>query len=1100
MKTYMTLAKKILKTLQTLFEASPTRTRSRLAHSLDAPPGIESLESRWLLSATLPKLSIADVSVIEGDTGERAGVVTVSLSAPSLLPVTGRYATRNRTAVAGSDYLANSGTLTISPGQTTSTFSVIVVGDTLDENDESFEIVLTLPTNATISKAIGTVTIPDDDLPPTITVSDSLTQEGNAASLVVSLSSVSSLPVTVVCTTSDVTASNLTDYFAVSRTVTIPAGSKSATLTLPTRQDIVDEPDEKFLVTLSAPSNATLAASSAVVTIQDNDPPAVSIDDVSVVEGNDATSVVRMSVTLSSASPLPVTVNYATRDWTALGAKDYRRATGVLTIPAGATSAELQLSVLADLLNEPAETFTVFLSSPVNATISKAIGTVTIVDDDPLPIVSVESKTVTEGNSGTQVMTIQMSLNQASSFPVSAHYQTKGISAGAGTDFVSATGVLTIPPGAISGTITVQVTGDILDEDDETFSIELSSPTNATLSSVLGIITIIDNDLPPLVTISNMSVPEGNAGTTTSKILVSLSGASGLPISLSFSSQEITGSATTDFLFTEGTLTIPAGQTFGSISFGIYGDRIDEPNEAFKVSLFTPVNARFSKSTAIVTITDDDGTQLPLFNQTRDFTYIGAFRVPTGTVGSDTFEYGGNALAFNPANQSLFMASNFDHGLNIAEVQIPTTLSSTGVVSSMGVANVLQPFVDLSSLLTTNADGAPTTPNLSYENLRLGGLLVAGNGLTGGMFMGYNHPEPQDSTNSHFRTTGLNLASLSALSFTGLIDIRSDVDSASGRVRGGYMTEVPDQWKEWIGANYVTGAAGQNRIQFSSSGPALFSFNAINAAGSSDKPLVYYPFGHALQWVDAANSAPQLLFNGTTKIEGVAFVPGTRSVIFIGSNGLSSIGYGVGSRFNDQVRPYQGYHSQNGNYQYQIWAYDIDDFMSVRNGTKASWEIKPPSVVNFNLPTPEFSKYLGGTAFDASTGRLYISQKTAGPSATPIIHVYQLGAKPASGFLASRVAAAPVAVAPVAAAVGTSVTPQPSPSPLTTDSIALTNPTTHNSLTSKHSIRKQTKLKKPATAISESRSTNRTTAALSMETEQLDHFFNAISSGDLGMF
>ena len=156
--------------------------------------------------------------------------------------------------------------------------------------------------------------------------------------------------------------------------------------------------------------------------------------------------------------------------------------------------------------------------------------------------------------------------------------------------------------------------------------------------------------------------------------------------------------------------------------------------------------------------------------------------------------------------------------------------------------------------------------------------------------------------------------------------------------------------------------------------------------------------------------------------------------------------------------------------------------------------------MNFNLPTPEFSKYLGGTAFDASTGRLYISQKTAGPSATPIIHVYQLGAKPASGFLASRVAAAPVAVAPVAAAVGTSVTPQPSPSPLTTDSIALTNPTTHNSLTSKHFIRKQTKLKKPATAISESRSTNRTTAALSMETEQLDHFFNAISSGDLGMF
>ncbi len=203
------------------------------------------------------------------------------------------------------------------------------------------------------------------------------------------------------------------------------------------------------------------------------------------------------------------------------------------------------------------------------------------------------------------------------------------------------------------------------------------------------------------------------------------------------------------------------------------------------------------------------------------------------------------------------------------------------------------------------------------------------------------------------------------------------------------MAEVPEQWREYIGANYVTGASAQNRIEHSSAGPALFGFDANNPAGSSGDPLVYYPISNALQW--SSQYVAQPLFNGTTKIDGVAFVPGTRSIIFIGSNGLSEIGYGVGSKFGDSARPYSGFHSKNGNYKYQIWAYDIDDFMAVRNGSRASWDIRPTSVVNFDLPTPEPARYIGGTAFDPSTGRLYIAQKLAGADYTPVIHVYQLG-------------------------------------------------------------------------------------------------------------
>ena len=676
-------------------------------------------------------------------------------------------------------------------------------------------------------------------------------------------------------------------------------------------------------------------------------------------------------------------------------------------------------------------------------------------------------------------------------------YLTKGITAAPGIDFVNASGTLTIPVGASSGTITLATLGDILDEADETFSIKLSLPANATLSSVPNVITIADNDLPPLVSIANITVAEGSAadgsvGAATSTIAVSLSSVSGLPVSVNFHSDEVTALAGSDFVFANGTLTIPAGQTSGSISFGVAGDSFDEPNEAFKISLVRPVNARFNQSSAIVTIIDDDGTQLPLFSTTRDFTYVGAFRVPAGAVGSDTLEYGGNALAFNPANHSLFMASNVDHGLSIAELQIPTTLSATGVASSMSVATVLQPFADLSSLLTINAGGAAQPPNLNYENLNIGGLLVAGNGLTGAMFMGYNGAEPQASTHSHFRTSGLDLASFSASNFTGLIDVRASGDTAGGRVRGGYMTEVPAEWRAWIGADYVTGAAGQNRIQYSSAGPALFGFNATNPAGSSGKPLVNYPYGHALQWVDGRTTVPQLLFNGTTQVNGVAFVPGTRSVIFIGSNGLSSIGYGVGSQFNDRARPYQGFHSQNGNYQYQIWAYDIDDFMSVRNGTLAAWEIKPTSVENFNLPTPEASKYLGGTAFDASTGRLYVSQKTAGLGGTPIIHVYQLGAVPTSGVLSFRVNR-------VSAASGTVAAPQFSDSSISEDSVTLQNASKSTSQIRQQAVRKQTKPQKSSAAISEHRNSVRSDSTRSQTLRHLDNLFDALGAGQLAL-
>jgi hypothetical protein len=112
---------------------------------------------------SIPTLSINDASVIEGNSGTRPMVFTVTLSAASSSTVTVNYATLAGTASSGKDYQATSGMLTFAPGETTKTVSVLVVGDGFKESNETFVVRLSNATNATIAKVDGLGTIIDDD-------------------------------------------------------------------------------------------------------------------------------------------------------------------------------------------------------------------------------------------------------------------------------------------------------------------------------------------------------------------------------------------------------------------------------------------------------------------------------------------------------------------------------------------------------------------------------------------------------------------------------------------------------------------------------------------------------------------------------------------------------------------------------------------------------------------------------------------------------------------------------------------------------------------------------------------------------------------------
>ena len=222
----------------------------------------------------LPRVSIGGASIVEGNTGSRTLGFTLAASAVSSLPASVSYATTDGTATAPSDYATRSGTATIAAGSTTAVVTVPVVGDNTSEANETFKVMVTSPTNANLGLAAGTGTILNDDPAASgrrINIGNASVEEGHAGQralrLNVSLSSPSNTQTTVKYATSNGTADS-SDYLATSGTVTIPAGSTSAAVSVAIRGDSSIEPNETFTVVLTSPTgNATLGRTTGTGTI-----------------------------------------------------------------------------------------------------------------------------------------------------------------------------------------------------------------------------------------------------------------------------------------------------------------------------------------------------------------------------------------------------------------------------------------------------------------------------------------------------------------------------------------------------------------------------------------------------------------------------------------------------------------------------------------------------------------------------------------------------------------------------------------------------------------------------------------------------------------
>jgi predicted extracellular nuclease len=220
---------------------------------------------------------------------------------------------------------------------------------------------------------------------PTLSISDAApVTEGTAASFTVTLSAPTAVEVTVAVSTTGVTATAGSDFTATSTTATFAPGATTATVTVPTLGDALDEVDETFTADLGTVTGpATVADGSGTATILDDDPsPTVRAFDALVVEGNTGTRVVRVPVRLSTASGRTVTVDWSTQNLTATAGSDYVAASGTVTFAPGQTQGFADITVIGDRRRELPELFTVRLANPSGATVAGGAAYVLILDDD----------------------------------------------------------------------------------------------------------------------------------------------------------------------------------------------------------------------------------------------------------------------------------------------------------------------------------------------------------------------------------------------------------------------------------------------------------------------------------------------------------------------------------------------------------------------------------------------------------------------------------------------------------------------------------------------------------------------------------------------
>ncbi len=558
--------------------------------------------------------TIDNVSQDEGNSGTTDFVFTITRFLPSGQTATVQYATSDGTAEAGSDYTAASGTLTFTPGNDTQTITIAVLGDTSDENDETFFVNLSNATGAVATESPGVGTIINDDAPPSMSVADASGDEGDDLFFTVSLSQVSGKTVTVAYTTADAVSGNLAtanvDYTPVSGTLTFAPNVSTQIISVPLLSDLVVDDNEVFQVVLSDPTNASLNTATATGTIIDV-PPAMITGYVYVDANNNG---------LKDGSEVGIegaTVQ-AIRDG-AIVQTTYTAADGSYSLvglqPGTYSIRELQPGFFLD-------------GRDTHLGIDSAL------NDEFTGIVLGPSGNASGYNFGEGTLRTEFVtafLNRRAFFSSALANPPNGlIQPGAiidltrGDAWISADGGWQGPRSvnalfdASQGSATMYLYNNAM----QLVAVSSATPTGAAITysavpgaayflKISGTNRSVALQVVDTLSIGNVTQYEGNSGTTNMVFTAMLSAAQSQTVTVAYSTADGTATAASgDYVAQSGTLTFAPGEVSKLITVLVNGDTTNEGDETFSVQFSSPTNISVGITSGVATILNDDATSL----------------------------------------------------------------------------------------------------------------------------------------------------------------------------------------------------------------------------------------------------------------------------------------------------------------------------------------------------------------------------------------------------------------------------------------------------------------------------------------------------------
>lgn len=613
---------------------------------------------------------IDDYDIIEGDEDVKLAEFTVNLAQASSEPISINYATADRTAIAGTDYVAQTGTVTFYPGETSKTIAVEILGDTAIEPAEGFKVNLLGNYGQIISQAIGLISDNDNTTSfPAIAISDATVTDGNNAAqaiFTVSLDRSHLEEITVDYSTLDGLAVAGEDYLAANGTLFFAPGETQKTIEVDIVGNRFDGRDEDFKLQLSnLSSNAIIADDLGIgniidptlkITLSDETevdltlasyPPDLEKDpnnlkfEVSddhnslTIQGNgNGWKEIPLGEFGTDSKPLnPYSVIEFDFKSTAAGelhgihfeGKDhhdfyYPWEEGRFFQLYGSSEFGIQdFNNYEDSVGEW-KTYQIPVHQYFDTTNYRRFGEWIVFahegssDDSNTQFRNLQLKELlpisvagVSVNESDGVAKFTLTLPEASEEIITLDYATADNSAVAGVDYTAASGTVIFNPGEISQTIEIAIKNDDRSEVEESFNLILSNVSNAIAIDREVTATIVDNDTPlPTISLRDLDLNEGNADLSTALVTVSLDRAWLEPVTVDYSTRDFTAEADSDYQAVSNTLVFNPGETSKAIEVAINGDIFNETDESFWFDLDNAVNAVLEQTQAEITINNDD--------------------------------------------------------------------------------------------------------------------------------------------------------------------------------------------------------------------------------------------------------------------------------------------------------------------------------------------------------------------------------------------------------------------------------------------------------------------------------------------------------------